>query len=146
MHLPGARRDRNASREIFRDPPGRAPLHAPAAAQRDFLIVNPLVRIHYIIVMIRGIGLVPWGLKLPFPGSLNLPSYTPHTISGCGEADLLVTKTIIANCGGCPVASVAARGLGPLSYVAWAAVWEEQRNGKRRWEGESDVKNYMLQP
>ena len=34
--------------------------------ERDFFIDNLLVRIHYIIVMIRWTGLAPWEFQLPF--------------------------------------------------------------------------------
>ena len=39
--------------------------------ERDFFIDNLLVRIHFIIVMIRWTGLAPWELEFPFPGSLT---------------------------------------------------------------------------
>ena len=38
---------------------------------RDFFIDNLLVRIHFIIVMIRWTGLAPWELEFPLPGSLT---------------------------------------------------------------------------
>ena len=38
--------------------------------EREFFIDNLLVRIHFIIVMIRWIGLAPMEFKFPFPGSL----------------------------------------------------------------------------
>ena len=38
---------------------------------REFLIGNLLVRIHFIIVMIRWTGLAPWEFESPFPGSLQ---------------------------------------------------------------------------
>ena len=38
--------------------------------ERDFFIDNLLVRIHYIIVMIKWTGLAPWEFEFPFPGSL----------------------------------------------------------------------------
>ena len=38
--------------------------------ERKFFIGNLLVRIHFIIVMIRWTGLAPWELEFPFPGSL----------------------------------------------------------------------------
>ena len=41
------------------------------AREREFFIDNLLVRIHFIIVMIRWIGLAPWGFEFPFPGSLT---------------------------------------------------------------------------
>ena len=36
-------------------------------AEREFFIDNLLVRIHYIIVMIRWTGLAPWEFEFPFP-------------------------------------------------------------------------------
>ena len=39
--------------------------------EREFFIDNLLVRIHYIIVMIRWTGLAPWEFEFPFPGSLT---------------------------------------------------------------------------
>ena len=50
--------------------PARAPARsarAPAASQ----FYNLLVRIHFIIVMIRWTGLAPWVFEFPFPGSLT---------------------------------------------------------------------------
>ena len=41
-----------------------------AEAERGFFIDNLLVRIHFIIVMIRWTGLAPWEFEFPFPGSL----------------------------------------------------------------------------
>jgi len=38
---------------------------------REFFIDNLLVRIHFIIVMIRWTGLVSWKFEFPFPGSLK---------------------------------------------------------------------------
>ena len=40
-------------------------------AERDFFIDNLLVRIHFIIEMIRWTGLAPWEFEFPFPGSLT---------------------------------------------------------------------------
>jgi len=45
--------------------------------EREFFIDNLLVRIHFIIVMIRWTGLAPWEFEFPFPGSL-IP--TPETL------------------------------------------------------------------
>ena len=39
--------------------------------KRELFIDNLLVRIHFIIVMIRWTGLAPWGFEFPFPGSLT---------------------------------------------------------------------------
>ena len=36
--------------------------------EREFVIGNLLVRIHFIIVMIRWTGLAPWEFEFPFPG------------------------------------------------------------------------------
>ena len=43
----------------------------PSKVGREFFIDNLLVRIHFIIVMIRWTGLAPWELEFPFPGSLT---------------------------------------------------------------------------
>ena len=40
-------------------------------SQREFLIHNLMVRIHFIIVMIRWSGLTPCEFEFPFPGSLT---------------------------------------------------------------------------
>ena len=50
----------------FRRPPGTLP-----PLEREFFIGNLLVRIHFIIVMIRLTGLAPWEFEFPFPGSLT---------------------------------------------------------------------------
>ena len=39
--------------------------------ERELFIDNLLVRIHFIIVMIRWTGLAPWEFEFPFPGSLT---------------------------------------------------------------------------
>jgi len=38
--------------------------------ERAIFIDNLLVRLHFIIVMIRWTGLAPWEFEYPFPGSL----------------------------------------------------------------------------
>ena len=45
--------------------------------QREFFIDNLLVRIHFIIVMIRWTGLAPWEFEFPFPGSLTSTFLVP---------------------------------------------------------------------
>jgi len=40
-------------------------------SEREFFIDSLLVRIHFIIVMIRWTGLAPWEFEFPFPGSLT---------------------------------------------------------------------------
>ena len=47
-----------------------------SAREREFFIDNLLVRVHFIIVMIRWTGLAPWEFEFPFPGSLT--PYTPN--------------------------------------------------------------------
>ena len=42
----------------------------PLFEEREFFIDNLLVRIHFIIVMIRWTGLAPWEFEFIFPGSL----------------------------------------------------------------------------
>ena len=44
----------------------------PGVPEGDFFIDNLLVRIHFIIVMIRWTGLAPWEFEFPFPGSIYL--------------------------------------------------------------------------
>ena len=39
--------------------------------EREFFIDVILVRIHYIIAMIKWTGLAPWEFEFPFPGSLT---------------------------------------------------------------------------
>jgi len=39
--------------------------------EREFFIDNLLVRIHFIIVMIRWTGLAPWECEFPFPGGVH---------------------------------------------------------------------------
>ena len=41
------------------------------AIEREFFIDNLLVRIHFIIVIVRWTGLAPWKFEFPFPGSLT---------------------------------------------------------------------------
>ena len=40
--------------------------------QLAFFIVNLLVRVHFIIVMMRWTGLAPWQFEFLFPGSLTV--------------------------------------------------------------------------
>jgi len=64
-----------------RDRPWQAQLETPISLlgpapvrQRELSIDNLLVRIHFIIVMIRWTGLAPWEFEFPFPIALHLPS------------------------------------------------------------------------
>ena len=54
-------------------------------AERDFFIDNLLVRIHFIIVMIRWTGLAPWEFEFPFPGSLTCTCNRHHMIRSAVE-------------------------------------------------------------
>ena len=47
------------------------PIAATCLGEREFFIDNLLVRIHFIIVMIRWTGLSPWQFEFPFSGSLT---------------------------------------------------------------------------
>ena len=55
----------------------------------DLLIDNPLVQIHFIIVMIWWTGLAPWEFEFPFPGSLTsafpVPVHFDAKLPGEGE-------------------------------------------------------------
>jgi len=52
--------------------PARASSTSPEAGrERAFFNDNLLVRIHFIIVMIRWTGLAPWEFEFLFPGSLT---------------------------------------------------------------------------
>jgi len=49
--------------------------------KREFFIDNLLVRIHFIIVMIRWTGLAPWEVHFPFSGSLtSAPERPDHQL------------------------------------------------------------------
>ena len=78
-------------------------------SEREFSIVNLLVRIHFIIVMIRWTGLAPWEFEFPFPGSLrggahHLPSEeknTHETFFGCAVTSSRTSPvTGFITCGG----------------------------------------------
>ena len=45
--------------------------------EREFFVDNLLVRIHFIIVMIRWTGLAPWDFEFPFPGGAQIHVRTP---------------------------------------------------------------------
>jgi len=51
---------------------------------RELFIDNLLVRIHFIIAMIRWTGLAPWGFEFPFPGSLTSTFLVRCKDEGCG--------------------------------------------------------------
>jgi len=50
------------------------------------LIANLLVRIHFIIVMIRWTGLAPWEFEFPFPGCLTSTFLDLRTNCSSGAA------------------------------------------------------------
>ena len=64
----------------FRPPP-------KTQREREFSIDNLLVRIHYIIVMIKWTGLAPWEFEFPFPGSLTSTFLVPKTHLTFREVD-----------------------------------------------------------
>ena len=49
----------------------RNPRPQPRRREREFFIDNLLVRVQFILVMIRWTGLAPWEFEFPFPGSLT---------------------------------------------------------------------------
>jgi len=51
--------------------------------QREFFIDNLLVRMNFIIVMIRWTGLAPWEFEFPFPGSFT-STFLGHRVQGVG--------------------------------------------------------------
>jgi len=60
----------NPGRDTGRDTSRAVLLAKRDAREREFFIDNLLVRIHFIIVMIRWTGLAPWEFEFPLPGSL----------------------------------------------------------------------------
>jgi len=68
-------------------------LRVPGAPEREFFIDNLLVRILFIIVMIRWTGLAPWEFEFPFPGSLTSTVLVPgaHTLNPKRKFSLLLT-------------------------------------------------------
>ena len=56
-------------------PPHRQSIVGLNVKEREFFIDNLLVRIHFIIVMIRWTGLAPWEFESPFQGSLISITY-----------------------------------------------------------------------
>ena len=60
--------------------------------EREFFIDNQLVRIHFIILMIRWTGLAPWEYEFPFPGSLT-PTFLEPAPQASSAAGLGVVET-----------------------------------------------------
>ena len=54
---------------------------AVAQREREFFIDNLMVRIHFVIVMMRWTGLAPWGFESPFPGSLTSTFLQRHAVA-----------------------------------------------------------------
>jgi len=62
-----------------------------ARFKREFFIDNLLVRIHFIILMIRWTDLAPWEFEFPFPGSLT-STRSKATLVGLGQIELRTSK------------------------------------------------------
>jgi len=82
VRLPEKKRQRQWGEEGRTDMP--RPVHVNTESlprERDFFISNLLARNHFIIVMIRWIGLAPWKFEFPFAGSLTSTFLEPaHTV------------------------------------------------------------------
>ena len=71
-----------------------------SSSERGFFIDNLLVRVHFIIEMIRWNGLAPWEFEVPFPGSLTstfLAAVIPNqfrelTFGAVNKVDNLISK------------------------------------------------------
>ena len=71
LNRAGQDRDSSQGREPLAEHGVEALVPAECHRKREFFIDNQLVRIHYIIVMIRWTGLAPWEFELPFQGGLT---------------------------------------------------------------------------
>ena len=61
------------------------------AGEREFVIDNLLVRIHFIIVMIRWTGLASWEFEFPFPCSIRRENRHQRPVLACrGEVGILL--------------------------------------------------------
>ena len=65
----------------------------PSRSRREFSIDNVLVRIYFIIIMIRWTGLAPWEFEFPFPGSL-----TSTLLSGPGHTHVHLRRHALGLC------------------------------------------------
>ena len=66
--------------------------YSPGPVEREFFIDSLLVRIHFIIVMVRWTGIAPWEFELPFPGSLpstSLEARESTRQTRCFQASML---------------------------------------------------------
>jgi len=68
-----------------------AAVSAGGRGEREFFIDNLLVRVHFIIVMIRWTGLAPWEFEFSFPGSL-----TSTCAGGSGDVLLVVVRDAVS--------------------------------------------------
>ena len=59
---------------------------------RELFIDNLLVRIHFIIAMVRWTGLAPWEFEFPFPGS-HTSTFLGRKISKWFEESHLKART-----------------------------------------------------
>ena len=64
-------RESEREKESGRDSERECECDKEKECNREFLIDNLQVRIHFIIEMIRWTGLAPWELEFPFSGSLT---------------------------------------------------------------------------
>jgi len=72
----------------------QTPNPKPRILKRDFFIDHLLVRIRFIIVMLRRTGLAPWEFEFPFPGDL-----TSRTLKSQPEALWQVVDIVLRNQG-----------------------------------------------
>ena len=82
---------------------GRVARHRGTRAGTDeFFIDDLLVRIHFIIVMIRWTGLAPWEFEFPFQGSLTSAflgeQVAPRCPAGHRAARAGMSCTLEASC------------------------------------------------
>ena len=91
-------------------------LHAllPPRVEREFFIDNLLVRIHFIIVMIRWTGLAPWDFEFPFPGSL-ISTFLESNLCTCSTSGKAVPAQAGRQRGECECVRVCESG--PLRTV-----------------------------
>ena len=63
----GADGGRNPGRDLDARVHDLRRVRCPRLLKREFFVDNLLVRIHYIIVMVKWAGLAPWEFESPFP-------------------------------------------------------------------------------
>ena len=79
-HLRGVSMRRTSNSAAPDVPPALYPrlsILLSSQTEGEFSFDNLLVRIHFIIVMIRWTGLAPWEFESPFPGSLTSTVLVP---------------------------------------------------------------------